>query len=122
MLIDTSAWIRHFRAPDPFIDSALASLIELGHPDVVGELAMGTDPDAAIARDAVRSLPSLDSVSADRTLELVQSAGMNGHGIGWTDACLLAACIDSVSPIAIYTLDRRMDRVARRAGIVSFGA
>jgi len=119
VLVDSSAWVHHFRAPDPLIEAMLARMLVRGHPDVVGELAMGRNPEASRCRDAVLDLPSIDLVERSMVRALVAHHGMNGQGIGWIDAGLIAACLQSSYPVAIYTHDRAMIRVARTVGITT---
>jgi hypothetical protein len=121
VLVDSSAWMRHFRAPDMLLNALLLQGKVRGHPDVAGELAMGRDPGAAECRDEVLALRSLQPVDRGRILELVSALAMNGSGIGWVDAGLIAACLESQAPVAIYTHDVRMGRAARRVGVPVVG-
>lgn len=41
ILVDTSVWIEHLRAGDQTLTDMLDSGLVLGHPWVVGELALG---------------------------------------------------------------------------------
>ena len=117
ILVDSSAWVHHFRLRDACIDAMLARVMVRAHPDVVGELAMGRDPEAALCRDAVIGLPTAEPVDRFALLGIVDEHAMNGVGIGWVDAGLLATCMRSPEPLAIYTRDRAMSRVARSVGI-----
>lgn len=117
ILVDSSAWVHHFRSHDSFIDAMLSRAMARTHPDVVGELAMGRNPEAALCRNAVIGLPAVEPVDRFVLLGVVDGHAMNGVGIGWVDAGLLAACMRSPEPLAIYTRDRAMSRVARSLGI-----
>lgn len=117
VLVDSNVWVRHFRSPDPLVEALLVRMLVRGHPDVIGELAMGRDPEASLCRDAVLELPSVDPVDRATLCGLVARYGMNGQGIGWVDAGLIAACLQSDDPMAIYTNDRAMIQVARAVGV-----
>lgn len=117
VLIDTSAWLWHFRHHDPFVERLLARAMAVGHLDIAGELAMGHAPRSTRFRDRVLSLPQLPEVGSEKLLSIVESWGITGQGVGWVDAGLLAACRFHHEPIAIYSRDRRLSVVARNLGI-----
>ena len=41
ILVDTSVWIDHLRSDDATLARLLSTGLVLGHPEVVGELALG---------------------------------------------------------------------------------
>ena len=121
VLVDSSAWLRHLRARDPLLEALLLRSVVRGHADIAGEIAMGRDPEASEFRDEVLALPSLAPVDRMHLLQLVSSHAMNGTGIGWIDAGLIGACLESAVPVWLYTFDRRMARVAVTLGIRVLG-
>jgi hypothetical protein len=100
----------------------LARTMVLVHPDVVGELSMGCDPEATLGREAVQELPAVLPVGRDAVLDFVIERRMNCNGIGWVDAGLIAACTQGARPIGLYTGDRPMARVARSVGVLVIDA
>ena len=117
ILIDSSAWIRHIRFGDPVVDRAIAEGVALGHVDVAGEIAMGTGDHAARFRDMILQLTPVEAVERNELFALVASMQMNGRGVGWTDAGIIAACLLSRPPTPIYTRDRRMRELAEAIGV-----
>lgn len=116
ILADTSLWIDHLRDGDP----ALAALLEegavLGHPWVIGELALGN---LASRHDILRllhGLPQATVATADEVLRLIEDEALHGQGIGYVDAQLLAAT--RLTPDArLWTRDKRLAAVAARLGL-----
>ncbi len=116
ILVDTSIWIDHLRAGD----ADLSSLLELGqvviHPWVTGELALGT----LAGRDEVLHLldiqPQAVVADDDEIRHLIEVHALNGTGIGYVDAQLLAATL--LTPdTRLWTRDKRLAQVATRLGI-----
>ncbi len=117
-LVDTSVWIEHLRVGVPDLARLLNRGQVLSHPMIVGELAMGN------LRDRTRVLTSLDDLPAATTATdaevrgLVERKGLHGLGIGFVDAHLLAAT-QLTGSATIWTLDRRLARVAEGLGLAS---
>lgn len=86
ILLDSSAWIRHLRHGDDVVDHAIASGTALGHPDVAGEIAMGSGEHAAGMRDIILGVARVEPVERSDLFTLVSACGMNGQGVGWIDA------------------------------------
>lgn len=113
ILADTSIWIDHFRKGD----AALAALLDAGevsmHPFVIGELAMGNlSGRDALLRELGR-LPEAVVARPEEVLTLISSENLSGVGLGYVDACLLAAT--RLSPMTrLWTRDRRLAEVAAR--------
>jgi predicted nucleic acid-binding protein len=88
LLADTSVWIEHLRSA-----SALAGCLEQGeilmHPFVRGELLLGELP-ARLLTD-LRLLPQVPVATAEEVETLIDTAGLQGRGIGYVDAALLAS-------------------------------
>jgi hypothetical protein len=112
ILVDTSVWVDHLR----YGRSALAARLEAGdvacHPFVLGELACGRLARRREILSLLAELPQVGLVEHDEVLAFVDANRLAGSGIGWVDAHLLASAKLSHTPL--WTLDRRMVRVARR--------
>lgn len=113
ILVDTSVWIDFLRRGPP--SSRLTGLLEVGdvctHAFVIGELALGFlgRRRSQILAD-LRMLPELPAVADAEVLQLVETRGLSGKGIGWVDTHLLASAL--AARVELWTLDRRLARVA----------
>lgn len=117
ILLDSSAWIRHIRHGDDLVDRAIAAGVALGHPDVAGEIAMGTGEQARRLRDVILGLSRVEPIDRVDLFALVEQRGMNGHGVGWIDAGIVASCLLADRPVLLYTRDRRMREIAVSLGV-----
>jgi predicted nucleic acid-binding protein len=115
ILADTSVWIDHLRAKS----AALARLLDhgevLGHPWVVGELALGHLGQREEVIGLLASLPQATVATPGEVLILLERHKLYGVGIGYVDAQLLAAT--KLTPGAtLWTTDRRLVAVSSRLG------
>ena len=74
----------------------------------------------SVAREAkvmsdLAKLPRIQAVSHDEVLVFVRAHRLEGSGIGWVDAHLLAAA--DAEDAAIWTLDRALIAAATKIGI-----
>ena len=90
----------------------------LGHPFVIGELALGNlrprDPFLSDLRD----LPQAIVASDEDVLHLVDRQALFGRGIGHVDAHLLAAARLTAGS-KLWTRDRRLQAVATQLGLAA---
>ena len=120
-LVDTSVWVAHFRGSPRA--AALAQLVHdaevLGHPWVVGELALGSlgARRGAILAD-LRLLPQAPVVGHDDVLRMVDTHALAASGIGWVDAHLAASAL--LAGATLWTFDRSLHGVAKRMSIPVF--
>lgn len=115
ILADTSIWIDHLRAGDPTLVHLLERGFVLGHPWVVGELALGRLGQRQEILGLLSALPQATVATTGEVLTLVERHQLYGLGIGYVDAQLLAAT--HLTPdAALWTADRRLDAVASRLG------
>ena len=91
ILVDTSVWVDHLRAGNERLTALLSGGEVLGHPFVIGELALGN----LRRRDAVlsdlRHLPQAVVAADEEVLHFIDRQRLFGRGIGYVDAHLLAA-------------------------------
>ena len=96
VLVDTSVWVDHLRHGE----AALAALLEagrvLGHPFVLGELALGGLRDPGTVLGALAALPQAVVATDTEVLGFIARHGLAGSGIGYLDAHLLAEGDDVV--------------------------
>lgn len=111
ILVDTSVWVLHLRQGAAELAGRLEAGLVLGHPLVTGELAMGNLRDRAIVLSALASLPQTVVATHDEVMAFIEREALHGRGVGYVDACLLAAT--RLTPNArLWTLDRRLAEVA----------
>jgi predicted nucleic acid-binding protein len=119
VLADTSVWVDLWRHGNP----RLARLLEQGrvvlHPFVLGEIALGA---VTPRREVLHDLGTLDAprvAEHGEVLALIERVPLWGRGVGWVDAHLLATAL--LDRLTLWTLDRRLARVARALGVAPGG-
>ncbi|MBO1361604.1 type II toxin-antitoxin system VapC family toxin [Acetobacter sacchari] len=116
ILVDTSVWIDHLRQTDQRLSVLLVRRKILGHPFVIGELALGSLKQRDVILDSLRGLPSALVASDDEVQAYIDRHALFGLGIGYVDAHLLAATALTVGA-KIWTRDRRLNAAADRVGV-----
>jgi predicted nucleic acid-binding protein len=117
ILVDTSVWIDHFRRSDPRLQALLDDGGVLMHPAVLGELACATLRARSRTLSYLQSLPLAPSIADDEeTMFVIESRGLWGKGIGWTDAQLVASAL--ISECRLWTHDGQLRNVAAALRIV----
>ncbi|MGH9306965.1 MAG: type II toxin-antitoxin system VapC family toxin [Acidimicrobiales bacterium] len=116
ILVDTSVWIDHLRSGNAKLTRLLYDIAILGHPWVVGEVALGNLTPRGEVIGLLRRLPQATVASDDEVLRLIEQEALHGVGIGYVDAQLLAAT--RLTPDArLWTDDKRLSSVARQLGL-----
>lgn len=116
ILVDTSVWIDHLRSGDAALRGLLDGGAVLGHPWVVGELALGNLGNRGEVLGLLRGLPQASVATAEETLLLIERETLHGAGIGYVDAQLLAAA-RLTREASLWTRDKRLIVVATRLGV-----
>jgi predicted nucleic acid-binding protein len=111
ILVDTSIWIEHLRSASAILTKLLVDGEVLGHPFVLGELALGNLRQRDEIMLVLRRLPQAISASHLEVLQFVDREALFGRGIGYVDAHLLAAARLTVGT-RLWTRDRRLQAVA----------
>jgi predicted nucleic acid-binding protein len=117
ILVDTSVWIDHLRRGNPRLKALLLETRTLTHPFILGELACGSIQNRQGVISLLRTLPECACAEHDEVLALLENERLYGRGIGWIDAHLLASA--RLSRSGLWTLDRRLARIASTLGIPS---
>src|SRR5215471_11547851 len=118
VLVDTSVWIRGLANRTPYFEDLRRLLVRdevVGHDLIYGELLMG---DAGGRRELLayyERMRQLSTVLHSEVVELVRARRMNGRGISWIDAHLVASAL--VADVTLWTADERLADVARELGI-----
>lgn len=116
ILADTSIWIDHLRTGDATLARLLNGSAVLGHPCVIGELALGNMRSRDEVIGLLRDLPQATVAEHDEVLGLIADESLHGHGIGYVDAQLLAAA--RLTPdTTLWTRDKRLTAVAAHLGV-----
>ncbi len=88
----------------------------LGHPFVLGEIALGSLRDPGAVLGALAALPQAMVPTEAEVRGFIARHGLAGSGIGYLDAHLLASV--SLTPDArLWTRDRRLAREAGRLAL-----
>lgn len=90
----------------------------LGHPFVLGEIALGRLRDPDVVLGLLADLPQAVVAAEAEVLGFIRRHGLAGLGIGYVDAHLLAAA--RLTPDArLWTRDRRLAEAAQRLGLAA---
>ena len=116
ILVDTSVWIDHLRAGDGHLARLLEEGAVLGHPWIMGELALGNLARRDEILGLMNGLPQAVVAQDGEILRLIEQERLFGAGIGYIDAQLLAAA-RLTADTALWTRDRRLSVVAVRFGL-----
>jgi predicted nucleic acid-binding protein len=115
ILVDTSVWVDHLRARNPALVRLLDAVEVLGHPFVLGELALGSLRQRELVLTALGDLPQASIATEPEVLAFIDTQRLYGFGIGYVDAHLLAA-VRLTAGASLWTRDRRLHEAAVRLG------
>jgi predicted nucleic acid-binding protein len=118
ILVDTSVWIDHLRVGDEGLAALLNRGEVLGHPFVIGELALGDLRQRSLFLNDLLRLPQAGVASDDEVLRLIDREKLFGRGIGYVDAHLLAAARLTLHT-KLWTRDRTLNTVAAQLGVAA---
>ena len=118
ILVDTSVWIEHLQSASTTLAELLGDGEVLGHPFVLGELALGNLRQRNDVLRMLRGLPQATSASHLEVLQLINREVLFGRGIGYVDAHLLAATRLTVGS-KLWTRYRRLHTVAAHLGLAA---
>lgn len=116
ILVDTSVWIDHFKAPVAALEDLSRTERILGHPFITGELAVGHLRDWNGTLGALRRLLQAKIASEAEFLTLISSERLAATGLGFVDVHLLASC--RITPgTRLWSRDKRLARYADQLGV-----
>jgi predicted nucleic acid-binding protein len=118
ILVDTSVWVEHLRSASAILSALLEDGGVLGHPFVLGELALGNLRRRDDVLRVLRRLPQATSASHLEVLQFIDREALYGRGIGYVDAHLLAAARLTAGG-KLWTSDRRLQAVADQLGLAA---
>lgn len=118
ILVDTSVWIRFLSNRAPYA-SGLEDLLGRGevsgHDFVLGELLVGDRGGRKQLLADYVPMHQSPAVPHHEVVEFVRRRRLQGRGIGWIDAHLLASAL--VGRMNFWTADPRLAAVATELGI-----
>lgn len=118
VLVDTSVWIRFLGNRAPYaaeLDELLSRDEVNGHDFVYGELFIG---DRGGRKELLANYERMEQaplVPHAEVVAFVRDRKLNGRGIGWIDAHLLASSL--VGRLKLWTADSPLATVATELGI-----
>lgn len=115
IIIDTSAWIDHFRRRDASLSETIVDEDIVLHPYVWGELLLGGVPATGEVAEQLENLPRPPVASASEAAAFISRASLAGTGIGYVDAHLLVSA--RLAGGRVLTRDRRLREQAERLGV-----
>jgi predicted nucleic acid-binding protein len=118
VLVDTSVWIRFLsnRAPYATELEQLLSRDEVsGHELVYGELLIGDRGGRQALLSDYGRMDRAPLVPHAEIVAFVHNRKLNGRGIGWVDAHLLASAL--VAQLKLWTADSALAAIASELGI-----
>jgi len=113
VLVDTSVWIRFLAGREPYasaLDQLLASDRVMSHDLVQGELLIGDAGGRTKLLAGYAEIHRADTVPHAEVVEFVCTRKLQGRGIGWVDAHLLASTL--VERCRLWTADASLADVA----------
>ena len=118
VLVDTSVWIRFLANRTPYareLDGLLSRDEVSGHDFVYGELLIGDKGGRKTLLADYERMDQAPVVSQAEVVGFVHARKLNGRGIGWIDAHLLASAL--VGRLKLWTADSPLAAVATELGI-----
>ena len=118
VLVDTSVWIRFLVNRMPYaaeLDRLLESDEAAGHDLVYGELLMGDTGGRGKLLKSYELIQRVPDVDHAEVATFVRSRNLQGRGLGWIDAHLLASAL--VARMNLWTADERLAGLAVELGV-----
>lgn len=115
ILVDTSVWAEHFRRGRADLSDSLVRGTVVSHEFILGELALGFVRRESVRMDLLSTLPVIPTATHAEAMNVVRQHSLEGSGIGWLDAHLLASAV--ISGVPLWTIDHALASAARKAGV-----
>ena len=115
ILADTSIWVDHLRRGSGHLSDLLETGQIVCHPFVIGELACGRLKPREEILGLLSTLPSATQASHEEVLAVVREHRLDGQGLGWIDAHLLASA--RLAGCRLWSGDKALMRAAKSLGV-----
>lgn len=116
ILVDTSIWVDHLNRGDAEMNALLRARRCLMHEMVLGEIALGNLPNWSAKIAWLQDLPRARAVGHDEYLSNVNRLNLQGSGLGFVDAHLLAWAVEKPGR-RLWSRDRRLHERAVAVGV-----
>jgi predicted nucleic acid-binding protein len=116
ILVDTCIWIDYLNAREPLLLEMIEGNYALLHSMVLGEIALGNLKSRADVLEIFGDIPQIKSASDEEVLAAIGKYQLMGKGIGWVDAHLLVAVLQSEG-IKLWTRDKRLNSLAQELNL-----
>jgi predicted nucleic acid-binding protein len=117
VLVDTSVWVEHFRKRNDVLAGLLEHDLVMMHPLIVGEIACGSPPNRIQTLSDLGSLQQTQQASIREVTDFIEYEHLFGSGCGLIDLLLLASTLMTPG-VELWTLDRRLNSLAERFGVL----
>jgi predicted nucleic acid-binding protein len=118
ILVDTSIWVDHLRAGHPVLARLLEQGQVLGHPWVVGEIALGSLKQRQSVLGLLAGLPQAEVATGPEVAGFIEHHRLYGLGLGFVDVQLLAAA-RLTNDARLWTADKRLAAAAARLDLLA---
>lgn len=115
ILVDTSVWVDHIRRADVDLTRLVRMRQCLVHPFVLAEIALGRLSDWNKRMKGLKALPRAEPVPEDELLTTIDHLQLQGSGLGFVDAHLLASA--RLSGHKLWSRDKRLAARAESIGL-----
>jgi hypothetical protein len=116
IIVDTSVWVDHIRYALPELTDLIGERRCVLHPFVLSEIALGNLPLWRRRIAQLRTLPSVEPITSDQLLDLIDRLALQGSGLGCTDAHLLATTV-TLPHMRLWSRDKRLSAKAASLGV-----
>lgn len=116
ILVDTVIWADHIGRADERLTDLLLRTAVLGHPFILGELALGNLARRDETLGFLSRLPQIGMARVGEVMALIEERHLHGTGIGFVDASLLASVLMRPGT-KLWTRDRRLNAAAAKLDV-----
>jgi hypothetical protein len=114
ILVDTSVWIDYLRSGNPHLADLLGRSVVAIHDFVIGEIACSNLKNRQEILFLLSWLPRCEPATHKEVLFFIDQNRLMGRGIGYIDACLLAAA--ALGGAKLWTRDKKLAAIAEELG------
>ena len=114
--VDTSVWVDHLNRPDARLVALIQDDRTVLHPYVLVELSLGNLSNWKKQVARLQEIPSADPLPTDAIIARVEELDLQGSGLGFVDAHLLAWALAAPGR-SLWSRDRRLQERAEAAGV-----
>jgi len=115
ILVDTSIWIDHLHAPEPFLVALLRDDLAGCHRAVIEELALGSIKQRDHVLALLAGLQGFPVLTHEEVMALVDGNQLWGRGLSAVDVHLLGSVM-LVGGSRLWTRDKRLLAACRDSG------